>query len=309
MGLDFMAVVANLTGLFIIAAFGYGFTKAGILKAEYSTIFSQLLLKITLPCTIFVSLVTREYDPSFVYDSLTIIAIGLISFPILLFLFEYVAKILGVPEHSRGTWSFCATFSNSGFVGFPMYGAEGLALAVMFNITFNIHIYTLGAIVMSHDGTGKHESPDMKSIIFSNINIGLLLSLIFYFGQIKVPEILLTPLNYISQITTPLSMLIIGIILGTSGGKNFLTDKNAWSNTLVRLIICPAAMFFVMKLLPLNNPLISSVVVLIMAMPAAGVSSMMAEIYHGDLNLVAKIMFIQNIACLGTIPLVCTLFS
>ena len=35
MGLDFMAVVANLTGLFIIAAFGYGFTKAGILKAEY----------------------------------------------------------------------------------------------------------------------------------------------------------------------------------------------------------------------------------------------------------------------------------
>ena len=307
-----MAVVANLAGLFIIAAVGFCFTKSGVLKEEYSTIFAQLLLRLTLPCTIFVSLVTREYDPSFVYDSMIIITIGLISFPILLFLFEYVAKLLGVKQGSRGTWSFCATFSNSGFIGFPialsLYGSEGLALAVMFNITFNIHIYTLGAIVMSHDGTSTGERPGMMSIIFSNINIGLLLSLIFYFGQIQIPEIILTPLTYLSQITTPLSMLIIGIVLAKGSGAGFLTDLNAWSNTLVRLIICPAMLYLILKLMPITNPLISRIVILIMAMPAAGVSSMMAEIYHGDLNLTAKIMFIQNIVCLITIPFVCTLF-
>ena len=313
MNLSFLFVLTNLAGLFIIAAIGYVFTKAGVFDRSHVSIFSALLLKLALPCTIFTSLVSGEYDPKFIHDSLIIISIGMIAFPVLLIFSEFIAKFMGVPVGSRGTWAFCSTFSNSGFIGFPialrLFGAEGLLLAVMFNIAFNIYIYTMGAIVISHDSTEKHEHMNLKSILFSNINLALILSLVFYFGRIPVHEIIMTPLKYLSDITTPLSMVIIGIALGISSGKDFLTDINAWTSNLMRLVIYPVATCFILKLLPIDNILISAVVVVIMAMPVAGVSSTMAEIYHGDLSLVAKITFISNIACIITIPLVCMLIG
>ena len=76
MNLDFFVVMSNLVSLFVIIAVGYIAVKSGVLKQEASAIFSAFLLKITLPCTIFISLVQKDYDPSFVHDSMLLIAIS-----------------------------------------------------------------------------------------------------------------------------------------------------------------------------------------------------------------------------------------
>ena len=64
MQLNFFDVLSNLLGLFVLIAVGYAVTKGGLLPASVSGHFSKLLLKVTLPCTIFTSLL-RAYDPSF----------------------------------------------------------------------------------------------------------------------------------------------------------------------------------------------------------------------------------------------------
>ena len=311
MQLDFFTVASNLISLFALIAAGYIAVKTGVLKPEASSHFSSLLMKITLPCTIFISLVTREYDAAFVHDGITIIIAGIVVFLAMLYLSRGLAVILGVPEGSRGVWAFICAYSNSGFMGFPvalaLFGTEGLALSVMLNISFNITIYTLGAMEIIRDNPNHSSSGiDIKSIIFSNINIATALSLIFYFGRISLPSSIAVPVKYLSDVTTPLSMIIIGMALAHSKASSLLTDIHAWTAAAMRLVVWPVILIGVLKVIPLSeNPLVAAVLVLINAMPGASVTAVLCEMYGGNIDFAARIMFLQNVACMVTIPLVC----
>ena len=196
-------------------------------------------------------------------------------------------------------------------MGFPialaLFGGDGLALAVMLNISFNAVIYTLGAFEIAKDNPDHEgEKINIKSIIFSNINISSAVSLIFYFGQMKIPASILMPLNYISNITTPLSMIMIGIALAHSKAKELFNDVHAWTNSITALIIYPLAICMLLKIFPPSaNPLVAAVLILIIAMPAASVTAVMCEQYHGNIDFAAKVMFIQNLFSVLTIPLIC----
>ena len=311
MNLDFFMVASNLISLFALIAVGYLAVRMKLLNESYSAAFTALLMKVTLPCTIFVSLVQREYNSSFLKDGLIIIAAGIVVFAGLMYLSRYVAILLRVPKNCRGIWAFTASYTNSGFMGFPialaLFGGEGLALAVMLNIAFNLTIYTIGPLEIARDNPGHiGEKFNIKSIIFSNINFATVLSLIFYFGKIQLPDFVINPLSYISNITTPLSMLMIGIALAHSKASELFTDIHAWTNSIFALLIYPAALCLFLKFFPLSsNPLVGAVLVLVVAMPAASVTAVMCEMYHGNLDFAAKVMFIQNLFSVITIPLIC----
>ena len=86
MKLDFFAVMSNLISLFALIGVGYAAVRTGVLSEKISGAFSTLLLKITLPCTIFISLVQRDYNSKFLHDSIIIFVAGLIFFIVSLYL-------------------------------------------------------------------------------------------------------------------------------------------------------------------------------------------------------------------------------
>ena len=313
MNLDFFVIFSNLAGLFIIIATGYISVRSRIFKAENSGILSVLLVKFTLPCTIFVSLVTREYDPNFIHDGAILVLSGVIIFVFTLYFCKFISRFMRIPEGTRGVWSFACAFSNTGFMGFPvalaLFGVEGLAMAVMFNISFNLTVYTLGAIEISRDNVkDPHVKLSMKAIIFSNINLATVLSLIFYFSQIKLPVIILTPLTHLSNITTPLSMFIIGMALAKSKARELLTDLSVWSSAIIRLLIIPVIVFALLEFIPLSaNPLVRAIIILIIAMPAPSMITVLSEIYDGNTIFAAKVMFLHNLLCMFTIPVIAKL--
>ena len=331
MHLDFMVVFSNLLGLFLLIGAGYLAARLRILPKEASPYFSALLLRITLPCTIFISLATKEYDPSFIKDSLLTLGIGLIAFPAMQLLGSAGARLLRVPEGKRGIWAYGCAYPNTGFMGFPiclaLFGAEGLALAVIYNITFNIYVYSIGAMAIAGDaahaagnaagavsgsgsagGQGNRAGrPSLKKVLFTGINFSVLLSLIFYFGRIPVPGPVAIPLTHLSNITTPLSMLITGIAIGQNRGAELFSDRDAWSASAARLLVCPLLLFAVLSHLPIRNRMIVSVVSVIMGMPVPGVTTVLAETYHGNLSMAAKLSLLTNLLSMVTIPLICML--
>ena len=315
MNLDFFVVISNLVSLFALIAVGYLAVKSGVLKPEASAHFSVFLLKVTLPCTIFISLAQKEYDPAFVQDSMILIAAGLIAYTGMQYISRLMAKPLGVPEGCRGVWAFTCAYNNCGFMGFPitlaLLGAEGLALSVMLVIAFNITVYSIGAIAIAGDRPDhKAEGLSMKGIIFSAVNIATVLSLIVYFGRVKVPAMIASPITHLSNITTPLSMVITGMALANSSGMELLTDKSAWLSALMRLVVYPVVICLILKVIPFGSgPIVGAVFVLIMAMPAASVTAALCELYHGNIEFAAKVMFIQNVLCIVTIPAVCMLLG
>ena len=105
-------------------------------------------------------------------------------------------------------------------------------------------------------------------------------------------------------------MMIIGIVLAHSHGREVFTDKHAWSCTLMSLIVYPVALSLLLKVFPLSsNPLVAAVLILIVAMPAASVTLVLCETYHGNIHFAAKTMFIQNLLSIVTIPLICMLIG
>ena len=332
MHLDFMVVFSNLLGLFLLIATGFLAVRLRMLPAGASPCFSALLLKITLPCTIFISLATKEYDPAFIRDSLLTLGIGLVAFPAMQLLGSAGARLLRVPEGKRGIWAFCCAYPNTGFMGFPvclaLFGAEGLALAVIYNIAFNIYVYSIGAMAIAGDSSAaaaasaaaapgasgsaadqkvRAGKPSLKQVLFTRINFSVLLSLIFYFGRIPVPGPAAIPLTHLSNITTPLSMLITGMAIGQSRAAELFNDRDAWSASAARLLFCPLLTFAVLSHLPIRNLMIVSVISVVMGMPVPGVTTVLAETYHGNLSMAAKLSLLTNLLSMLTIPLICML--
>ena len=119
MHLNFLDVLSNLVGLFLLIGVGYFSAKAGILPERSSELCTRLLMKITLPCTVFVSLL-NDYDPAFLGTTLKLIGLGFILFPLNSLLAKPLARVFRVESEHRGVWEFAGTYCNNGFMGFPI---------------------------------------------------------------------------------------------------------------------------------------------------------------------------------------------
>src|SRR4051812_37666147 len=115
----------------------------------------------------------------------------------------------------QGVWQLAGTFSNIGYMGFPvigaMFGANGLFLATFANIAYNLFYFSIGVVMISR-GKGKAHF-NWRSVLFNNIMVALYVGLILYFARIEFPSFISGTLSTVGDMTGPLSMLIIGLML------------------------------------------------------------------------------------------------
>lgn len=304
-------VFSNLAGLFLLIAVGYGVVKFHILPVSSTKLLSNLLMKITLPATVFISLV-RPFDPTFIGEGILIIVLGTALFAIYGLFSLLAVRLFHVAPGRRGVWIFSSMFSNNGFMGFPialaLFQEEGLALAVFLGIPFNLLAYTLGAklMCMGHetDSSSAASTTSWRSILLTGVNCATVLGLIFYAAQISVPNIISAPLTHLSNITTPLSMLVTGMNLTESKVGDLLRNRDVFSVSFMRLIFLPLLTWGILEALPISNSLVIGVTLIIMAMPSPAITTILAESYHADKEFAAQSVFLSSLLCLISIPLI-----
>lgn len=311
--LDFSQVLASLVGLFLLIVVGYLAARFKVLSPAISPQLSQFLLKITLPCTIFSSLL-RSYEPDFLTDILTVLVIVLLLLLLCSLFSRFLARLIGIPLGKRGIWAFCATFSNFGFMGFPillaLFGEDGLALGAIFSLACNLLLYSVGTQMICVDC--KHENAQKekvrwRSVLLTNVNLGTALGLIFYFFQLSLPDMIMTPVTHLANITTPLSMVLIGINISDSAASTSFLDKSVLTATVARLVVTPLFSYAILHgidaVFHLSNPLILPVVLVLMSMPAPAVAGILAQSYHSDHLFASKVVLLSSLLCILTIPL------
>lgn len=307
--MDFNLVFSNLLGLFLLIGVGYLAVRLGVVPASSSKSLTALLMNITTPATVFVSLI-RPFEASFLTDGVTIILLAALLFLLFALTAWLAARLLGVREGRRGIWMFACIFCNNGFMGFPialaLFQEEGLTLAVILGIPFNLLVYTLGAklVCMDRIQDARNAPISWRSVLLNNVNIAMVLGLVFYIGRILVPTALMTPLTYLSNVTTPLSMLITGITLANGSFAALFKDRDVITASLMRLLVFPLLTWAIMLPLPIANPLVCAVTLVIMAMPAPALATILAEHYGGNAKLGSQIVFLSSLLCMVTIPLI-----
>lgn len=98
-------VFSNLVGLFLLIAVGYAAVKLQVLPVSSTKLLSNLLMQITLPATILVSLV-RPYDAAFIRDGVLIAILGTVLYLLYGLLSLPACRLFHVGEGRRGCMDF-----------------------------------------------------------------------------------------------------------------------------------------------------------------------------------------------------------
>ena len=119
-------------------------------------------------------------------------------------------------EADRGVWIFTCVFSNNGFMGLPLalsvFGSEGMFVMALGNVISNLLICSVGIRIL----TWRYPMTDklsLRRMLINNINIAVVIGFVFLLGRIPVPDVLGQLLSYLSNITSGLSMLVVGLSL------------------------------------------------------------------------------------------------
>jgi hypothetical protein len=89
--------------------------------------------------------------------------------------------------------------------------------------------------------------------------------------------------------------------------SDVVRDKDAVTASLTRLVVFPLLTWLLVRPVPLSNPLVMCVLLIIMAMPSPAAAVVMGEQYHGCVELGARTVFLSSLLCIVTTPLIAML--
>ena len=299
-------IIDNLIVIFLMIGVGFAAGRGSMVPRRAQADFTTFLMNVTLPCTIFTSMI-REFKSSLIRDSLIIFVLGILFFGGFLILSSWLAKLFRVAENRQNSWAVSAALCNTGFMGFPLvlaiFGEEGLFLASIMNLAYNCVVWTLGASIMCR-GTERSREVNWKKIFLTNVNIAVALGLVFFIGRIPVHATIMRVLNSFGNITTPLSMFLIGLSLSGGNLLEVFTDRDVITISLTRLLLLPLLGVLVVRLLPLPaESLLAGVSVVIISMPCPSAGMILAQQYGQDVELASRAIFFSSLFCIVTIPL------
>ena len=296
-----MVLLQQMGILFVYMMIGYVACKKDYLDQEFGKKLSWLVVNVANPM-LAISAVVNNEEQIAKKDFYVTVLLAICFYAFFLILAQILPRLIGVQKSDIGVYKMMTTFNNIGFMGFPViaaaYGNGALIYAVPFSIMFNILCYTWGIQTLCGGG----EKGNWKRII----NIGTIsgiISIVLFFMQIPVPKMICSLSAGLSNLTGPLSMLVIGISIAAMELKDLFTDVKLLKFALIKLLAVPvAAMLLVCQVI--DNRLICEVFLVMMATPAASMCAMLSQQYGGDYELAAKGVALTTILSVVTMPIV-----
>lgn len=146
-----MVMLQQMIVMFLMMAVGYLCYRKQILTEEVSRKVSAIVVNVANPCMILSSALTDQQMQG--KELVQTFAIVVMMYAFLLAMAQLLPRILCIQKESRGAYAAMTVFANIGFMGFPvlaaMYGNGALLYGAVFQIPFNILIYTYGVAVLT----------------------------------------------------------------------------------------------------------------------------------------------------------------
>ena len=303
--MDLVVVLEVMLELLAIMLLGYFLFKKGILNPEVSKKLSWLVVNVTAPLLVLYAMYQVEDggERSIVIHTLLL---GLICYTGFIALAFVLSKVLWVPKGTRGIYQFILVFANTGFMGYPviqsLFGTGAVFYASIYGIAFNLYVYTYGIWVIKNDCGSEGGVFRWQSLINPGI-ISSVLAMVFFLADVKLPEVVIDLFGSLGNMTTPLSMLILGASMGEFALGELFRDRKLYSITFLRLIALPLLMYVITSACGVA-PLLVGIVTVSAAMPAASMAVMLATTYDGNIEFASKSVVFSTLLSIVTLPIV-----
>ncbi len=306
--MSFIDTFSEMLVILFAMAIGYLAHRLGYLGEGIDAKLSKLILNITLPAMIVGSVVSDSALPG-TAEIFSTLKVAAVFYGIQLLAAFAVPHFLGGTPGQKGVWRYGLVFSNLGFIGYPvvisLFGADKLFYAVILQLPFNMLAYTLGPLMLAGAKQFQWKQFLSPSIIASVTALAIALT------RVRVPAQIGDLMNFVGDLTVPLSLLVVGSLLAglpdmqALSSLRFwaLSSLRFWALSALRLLVLPVLLWLLLRQMD-AAPVVQGIAVIEMAMPVAVNGSMLCLEYGGDADAMAQIIFITTLLSTVTIPLV-----
>lgn len=305
--MPFIQALQGVVTILLMVMVGYLLTHKGWLTAEAKTLLPRLVNYVALPTYMTWNLMT-----TFTHDKLLAILPGTLV-PFIAMLLTYcighvAANMLQLPIGRRGLFRSMFFVSSAIFVGLPvnlaLFGDAGVPSVLLFFLANAVLFWTLGVYCISSDGK-NFVKPDfslatVKNIFSPPLTAFTIATALIFLG-IPLPDFLAVTFKNLGSMTTPLSMLFIGMIIYSVNLKQVKVTKDMLVLLIGRFIISPLMVLLVAHYFPIPE-LMLKVFVIQAAMPAMTQTAILAKIYEADTEYAAVMTSITTLASMVAIP-------
>ncbi len=308
--------------LFLFMIPGFILRKLKLIDGGFSKNLSLLVLYIAQIALLIHSYII-EFKPSVLSGIAQVFIVSFLIHSILFIIARALFK--KAPNSAKKVLQFGLIFSNAGYMGIPVisdvFGAEYTIYATIYVVWFNVFAFSLGRLIYTEDK--KYMS--IKEAIINPAVIPIIIGFIIFItgggtwiqNIIKEPTTLGTSVKVFYDVLTtlknmvaPATMLVIGARLADINFKGILKDKYMYPFVLLRLLVLPAIIFVLLKVLnvlSLIDTTSMSILLILSSTPAAALTSMFAELYDGDSPYAGKLVALTTVLSVLTMPIVALL--
>ena len=165
-------------------------------------------------------------------------------------------------------------------------------------------LWTLGVKLTTPPGSGGFE---LKKLI-NPATVAILIGMLLMLTGVRIPALLDTGLQKIGATASPLAMIYIGGIFAELPLKKYLKELSLYGIVLVRMLLAPLLMFFVLGFFPVSAE-IRLAMALITGMPTMTAVVMMANASGMDGEYALGGVFITTLCGIVTLPCICWLLQ
>lgn len=297
---NLISVSSQVVILFILIGTGFICAKKRIFIDESIKCLTGFILYIVTPCVI-ISSFHREFNSTMAQKLIqcSLLAFGVHFINILL----SHTFIRSKDSDKKIVLQYGTVFSNCGYMALPLQnailGSEGVFLGASFICVFNLLTWTYGLVLMS----GDKKNISVKKIIFNPGILGVLFGLLIFIFSIKLPVVILSPVNHLAALNTPLPMIVIGFYLSKISSLKILKDFFLCIAIIFRLLICPALALLMLKLFK-ADPFVSTVVIIAASAPGAANTTMFAAMFNRDTKIAGAFVALSTLFSIITMPFI-----
>lgn len=297
-----LQLLQQIIVFFLMMACGFAVVKRGLIDAKSSKTLSVICIYIIMPC-VMINAFQIEYSRSIRNGFLLAVAAAILIH-ILLLVF---VQIIGRPLKLSVVEKESIIYSNSGNLVIPLVtvvlGEKWVIYASAFLSVQMILMWTHGQSLME-----SKAGVNWKKIL-CNINlIAIILGIVLFFTQIRLPVILGNAMSQISATLGPVCMIMLGMTMTEVDWKDIFSHLRIYLITILKMVVTPLIILLLLKYLPVESLVKDGKTILLISLmavitPSATTVVQLAQLYDQDPVYASTINVMTTLVSIITMPL------
>jgi predicted permease len=299
----FLLTAQQVAILFALMAVGYACRRKGLFSDAFVKGAVNLLLLVVTPCLI-IHVFQRPFTKELLANLGMALAAAFFAHGVGLLFAETCFR--RVDEMRKGILKFGTVFSNGGFMAIPLeyalLGAEGAFYGAVYVVVFNLLCWTYGLKVMC----GHLKGLDKRILFVNPGTIGITVGLPLFLTSTTLPQLIGEPIRYLSELNTPLAMIIIGYYLADARFSAYFRCAPALVASGLRLLVIPSIVLAVLMMIRGFglDPVMAVALTASASAPVAAMDSMFAAKYGKDVDLSVGLVSVTTLISIITMPFI-----